>query len=144
MAFTVSPLGFTCTCGARLETPEVLEGRRVRCPACRAIVVASGPAPAAVLVDPAPPDPDRAVPFVPGAAPADEPFRHSFFGRVYGDFMLPVGATWIALLAWWGWTGDDMGELPARVLFIAATFAVFFAGFRIPKHLDAGLTESLL
>lgn len=144
MAIPVSPLGFTCSCGARLETPESLGGRRVRCPACRAIVVASAPAPAPALVDPQPPDPDRAVPYVPGAPPAGEPFRLSFFGRVYGDFMLPVAATWLALLAWWVWTGDDMGELPARVLFIAGTFAVFFAGFRIPKHLDAGLTESLL
>ncbi len=146
---------FVCPCGARLSAPSAFEGQRMRCPSCREIVraersrTASPPVidreQAYELVDPAPAvDPDRAVPFTPSPAAHDLPFRLSFFGRVYGDFMLPVAITWLALLAWWAWTGDDHGELPARVLFVASVFATFFAGLRIPRHLDTGFTDSLL
>jgi hypothetical protein len=42
------PIKFSCTCGRRLEIDDVYAGRRVRCPACKGVVLAptvtAGPA----------------------------------------------------------------------------------------------------
>ncbi|KAF0240370.1 MAG: hypothetical protein FD180_4957 [Planctomycetota bacterium] len=142
---------FECPCGARLEAPSSFEGRRLRCPACLAIVRAERmQAPESVLVDPLPVstpprvDPDRAVPYVAFEQPPEPPFSMGVCGRVWRDFMVPVTLTWFTLLAVVLWTGDDMGATPARVMFFAYTAGFFYAGARLPRHMGVSLTDSLL
>jgi hypothetical protein len=87
------PIAFTCACGKQLRVREDLAGKRVKCPGCRALLTAPGPA-AGPAPPPAPEAPDRPSPhsgLPPGAdrlGPLVRDFEAQDYGEGLGRFQL--------------------------------------------------------